>query len=106
MAAHVLSTRHLRLCRLAISEGRSIEGLARTFYDLGIAGTRRSLIDAIARIPLAQRRLSLDAGMQADMLWGAAIGTTLLDGLLFGTEPYMAPVHAAIDAAVDALFLP
>lgn len=103
VAGHVLSTRHLRLCRLAISEGRSIEGLARTFYDLGIAKSRQTLIEAIAEIPAAQRRLALDAATQADMLWGAAIGGALIDGLLFGTQPPMDQVHAAIDAAVEAL---
>lgn len=104
VAAHVLSERHLRLCRLAIGESISITGLADTFYEMGIQRSRDSLIGVVDRIEPARRKLGLESAVLADMLFGATIGKVLIDALLTAERPDLPTIHASIEQVVAAMF--
>lgn len=104
IADHVLSTRHLKLCRLAIGESISSAGLGDTFYRMGIAASRQSLIAAIDRIEPLRRAVSLNGPVMADMLFGAAIGKVLIDALLTAERPDMSAIYACIDDVIATLF--
>lgn len=105
IADHVLSERHLKLCRLAIGESIGIAGLADTFYQMGIHTSRQSLIATLEHIPASRRRVDLNASLLADMLFGATVGKVMVDALLTGEVPDMHTIYAAIDQTVAALFV-
>ena len=107
IAKYALSERHLKLCRLAIAENFSSEGMADTFYQLGIAASRQNLIDSIKCIPQVAFRITLDAGVLADMLFGAVVGTLLIDSLMATHHhPHdFVQIEQNIDQVVDALFI-
>ncbi len=104
IADHVLSRRHIRLCRLAIAEGAIIKGLAETFYEMGIAKSRATLIETIDRIDLKALCVPFTPATLADMLFGATSGKLLFDALMRESAPDMAKVYIAIDDVVDKLF--
>lgn len=104
VADHVLSERHLRLCRLAVGESIGISGLADTFYQKGIYTSRQSLIEAVDQVELSRRTVRLDASVLADMLFGATVGKVLIDALLTWKVPDMDSIYASIDQVVATLF--
>lgn len=104
IAQHVLSERHLKLCRLAISESVGIEGLTNTFYEMGIVQSRQYLIRCLEQIAPERHRLSLDAEILADMLFGACIGKSLIDALLMQQIIDFKDIEAKITTTVQALF--
>jgi AcrR family transcriptional regulator len=106
VAEHVLSERHIKLCRLAIGESIGIAGLADTFYQMGLHTSRESLIQAVEQIPPARRHLALPGSLQADMLFGAICGKGLFDALLTGALPQPEQIGQAIDEVVGSLFGP
>lgn len=105
IADHVLSERHLKLCRLAIGEGIGISGLADTFYHMGIHTSRQSLITAVDQIEPSRRIADLSSDIWADMLFGATIGKVLIDALLTGKRPAMRQVYASIEHVIAMLFI-
>lgn len=105
IAEHVLSERHIKLCRLAIVEQLSIEGLADTFYEMGIATSRDHLIAVIEKIPVTQQRLQLDAERLADMLFGASIAKRFIDLLFMRKEVNLPEIYQHIEISVEALFV-
>ncbi len=105
IADHVLSGRHLKLCRLAIGESIGIAGLADTFYQMGICTSRESLIAAVAQVEPCRRMIDLEPSVLADMLFGATVGKVLIDALLTGQGPEMQPIYGSIEQAVASLFI-
>ena len=104
IANHVLSARHINLCRLAIGESVGIEGLAGAFLEMGIGRSRDSLIQSIARIDKSRARLDLPPQVIAGMLYGATCAFNLMNALLTGARPDLAQVYETIDAVVDQTF--
>ncbi len=105
IANHVLSERHIKLCRLAIAGQLGIEGMSDTFYEMGISTSRAHLIACIERIPAHQRLLTLSGESLADMMFGASISKPFID-LLFMKKPVaLAEIYALIDQSIDSLFL-
>lgn len=104
VAEHVLSPRHLKLCRLAISERVSIAGITDTFYEMGISTSRNHLIAAVKKIPSAQYILQLDADVLADMLFGASIAKPFVDVLLIENGVDLPTIYQRIETTIDALF--
>ncbi len=105
IADHVLSERHLKLCRLAIGESIGIAGLADTFYEMGIRTSRQSLIAAVDQVAPSRRLVALNSDILADMLFGAAVGEVMINALLTGKTPDMQRIHAGIDQVIAALFI-
>lgn len=105
IAQHVLSERHIKLCRLSIAEHAEMDGISNTFYEMGIAASRNHLIAAIEQIPLAERRVVLPAEVLADMLFGASIGKPFIDALLVNKEADLLEIHQRIDKTVDAMLI-
>jgi len=106
MVDHVLSPRHIGLCRLAISESPTNHGLADEFVERGIGKSREQLIQSIRRIPLKRRVLQLPPAIIAGMLYGATCGLRLTSALLGTTEPDLREVYRTIDTIVAAMFHP
>lgn len=104
VARHVLSERHLRLCRLAIGESMGIDGLARTFHERGFKASRRTLVAAVRAIPDGRCVLALPATTLADMLFGASIARPYLNALLGAAPPRLGAVDSAISASISALY--
>lgn len=104
VAEHVLSERHIKLCRLAIAERVGIAGLTDTFYEMGIATSRNHLIEAIENIDRKHFVLDLEADVLADMLFGAMIAKPFIDLLLIDLEVDIKKVIANIDQIIDSLF--
>lgn len=105
IANHVLSKRHINLCRLAIGEGVEIKGLADTFIEMGIGKSRESLIQAIENIEPSKRVLDLSPDILSGMLYGATCGRTLMQALLTGNAPDLEKVYTTIDAVVAKTFI-
>lgn len=105
IADHVLSKRHLKLCRLAIGESIGISNLADTFYRMGIHASRQSLIAAVDQVEPSRRIADLNSDVWADMLFGATIGNVLFDALLTGKRPAIRQIHTSIDHVVGMLFI-
>ena len=105
IAEHVLSERHIKLCRLSIAEHADMDGISNTFYEMGIASSRNHLIAAIEQIAPAERRLALTAEILADMLFGASIAKPFLDELLINKVADLAEIHQTIDKTVDAMLI-
>lgn len=104
IAEYALSERHLKLCRLAIAENFGSDGMADTFYQLGIARSRQSLIHSIEKIPLSQHRVQLEVGLLADLVFGAVIGKKLIDALMANQHSALlnnAVGHRAEDLNLD-----
>lgn len=106
MVDHVLSPRHIGLCRLAISESPTNHGLADEFIEMGIGKSRDQLIASIRRIPLTRRVLKLSPAIIAGMLYGATCGLRLTSALLSGTPPDLREARNTIDTIVAAMFHP
>ena len=104
VAAHVLSERHIKLCRLAIAERLEIEGLTQTFYEMGIATSRNHLIEAIKKIDPTHYVLDLAPDVLADMLFGATIGKPLVDLLMIDLYVEITSIESKINQSIDALF--
>lgn len=103
---HVLSERHIKLCRLAIAEQVGIDGLADTFYEMGIATSRDHLIESIQAIPSSNSILKLPAASLADMLFGASISKSFIDLLFANKKVDLNVIYQLIENSVDALFKP
>jgi len=105
MARHILSVRHVRLCRLAIAEGSGNRQLARSFYEVGIRRSRASLVESIAKMMPGTH---LFAGVAdetiADMLVGATCFVPFMSALLNQAAPDLKAVNVKIDHLVGALF--
>ena len=112
IAEYVLSERHLKLCRLAIAENFASDGMADTFYQMGITRSRQSLINSIEKIPADQHRVKLELGLLADLLFGAVIGKKLIDALMANQNSVSSnsvsnnnvkdPTQADLDLAIQA----
>ena len=105
IAKHVLSARHIRLCRLAIGESMGVEGLGKTFYDMAFMASRQSLIESVCAISSGRRRVRLPDPIMADVLFGASAGHPLFEALVAGKTPQLPDVYVAIEQVVDALFV-
>ena len=104
IAEHVLSERHIKLCRLAIAERVGVDGISDTFYEKGIAKSRNHLIHAVSYIPSAQFVLNLNADIIADMLFGATISKPFVDLLFLNRKIDMQQVNTTIEQSIQALF--
>lgn len=104
VAEHVLSERHIKLCRLAIAERVGIEGLTDTFYEMGISTSRNHLIEAIQKIDSKYCVLSLEPHILADMLFGATIGKPFIDLLLVDLDFEITVINNQIENVVEAMF--
>lgn len=104
VAVHVLSERHIKLCRLAIAERVGIDGLTDTFYEMGIATSRNHLIEAIKKIDRQHYVLDLDTDVLADMLFGATIAKPFIDLLFIDQQFEILMIHQQIDQVVQAMF--
>ncbi len=104
-AEHVLSDRHIKLCRLAISESIGIEGLSDTFYEIGISKSRDHLIEAIQKIEKNHYKIHLSAEILADMLFGASIAKPFIDTLMVGEKINFDEIFIKIEQTLDALFV-
>ncbi|WP_347456535.1 TetR/AcrR family transcriptional regulator [Acinetobacter thermotolerans] len=104
IANHVLSDRHIKLCRLVIVGQLGMEDLSNTFYEAAISIARNNLIDCIQRIPENQRRIQLSSEGLADMLFGASINKSFIDSLFMKKTIDPKEIYALIDRSVDALF--
>lgn len=103
IAEHVLSERHIKLCRLAIAERVGVDGIS-TFYEKGIAKSRDHLIHAVSYISSAQFVLNLNADIIADMLFGATISKPFVDLLFLNRKIDMQQVNTTIEQSIQALF--
>jgi len=105
MARHILSVRHVRLCRLAIAEGAGNRHLARSFYEIGIQRSRASLVESIDKMKPGSHLLSgLSNEIVADMLVGATCFVPFMSALLNQAAPDMKAVNATIERLVESLF--
>ena len=105
IANHVLSERHIKLCRLTIVGQLGMEGLADTFYEMGISTSRDHLIECIERIPEQQKLLKLSSDSLADMLFGASIAKAFIDSLFMKRQgEELKDIYQKINNSVDALF--
>jgi AcrR family transcriptional regulator len=104
MIDHVLSARHISLCRLAISESPTNHGFADEFMEMGIGRSRQLLIQSIESIPPKRRVLPLSPTIIAGMLYGATCGLKLTTALLTGSQPDIEEAHVTVDTIVNAVF--
>ena len=103
-AEHVLSERHIKLCRLAIAERVGIDGLTATFFEKGIAKSRDHLIQAVNEIDKSQYLLNLSPMILADMLFGATISKPFVDLLFLNKSIDLSQVKETIALSIEALF--
>ncbi|WP_210275254.1 TetR/AcrR family transcriptional regulator [Martelella soudanensis] len=104
--AHVLSERHINLCRLAISESIGIEDLAITFHEMGLVRSRNALIATIDKIPAGRRQYDIPSDLIAGMLYGATCGHRLMTALLTGELPSLREAEAAGNLVIGQMFKP
>jgi TetR/AcrR family transcriptional regulator, mexJK operon transcriptional repressor len=105
LARHILSDRHVRLCRLAVAEGVRHKQLARSFLEVGIQRSRASLVESIAKMKPDSHLLSgLPDETVADMLVGATCFVPLMAALLNQAAPDLKVVNAKIERLVGSLF--
>ena len=104
IAQHVLSERHIKLCRLAISESMSLDGLSQTFYEMGVSTSRKHLIEAIQKIGSNAYQLNLETEILADTLFGATIGKPFVDLLFINQHIDFELVKQHIEVVVNAMF--
>lgn len=100
---HVLSPRHIRLCRLVITEHGTIRELSNAFVEMGIEESRSALVERLRGVPPERLRLSLPAGQMAAMLFGGVCGHQLMTALLTSEAPNMVEAHRAAGAMLDGL---
>lgn len=105
IANHVLSERHIKLCRLAIAEQVGIDGLAGTFYEMGISTSRNHLIKMISNIPKKHVVLKLSNESIADMLFGGSIAKSFIDALFAQQSIKMDEIYHQIELSIEALFI-
>jgi AcrR family transcriptional regulator len=105
-ADHVLSERHIKLCRLAISEAAGTAGLASAFLDMGIGASRMHLMQSIRAIPEERQKIHLPPPVLVSMLYGTTCGFRLMQALLTGIMPDRAEVEATITLLMDEMFIP
>jgi TetR/AcrR family transcriptional regulator, mexJK operon transcriptional repressor len=105
IANHVLSPRHINLCRLAIGESIRMDGLADAFYEMGIEKSRASLIQTLAKIDRARLRVALPPEMMAGMLFGVSCGLPLMSALLSHSQPDIRKAHRQIAKAIGEMFV-
>ena len=103
-AEHVLSERHIKLCRLVIPNRENMAELSKAFYDMGVETSRNHLIAAIQQIDATCFVLKLQADVLADMLFGAVIAQPFVDTLMVNQPINFAKIMMTIDNTVDALF--
>lgn len=104
-AEHVLSERHIKLCRLVILEHMQIDQLTTTFYEMGISTSRNHLIEAIQSIDPDRFIVKLDAEILADMLFGASIAKPFVDILMANQDINFKQIFNTIEQTVNALFV-
>jgi AcrR family transcriptional regulator len=104
MIDHVLSPRHIALCRLAISEYPTNQGLADEFMAMGIGRSREQLIQSIKNIPPERRVLDLQPAIIAGMLYGATCGLRLTSALLIGSKPNLREAYKVVNTIIAATF--
>ena len=104
IATHVLSERHIKLCRLAIAEQVNIEGSTQTFYEMGISTSRNHLMHAINQIPESQLKLQLSTEVMSDLLFGATIAKPFIDFLLIAKEVDFVEINNTISEAIENCF--
>jgi len=100
---HVLSPRHIHLCRLVITEHGTIRELSNAFVEMGIEESRSALVERLRGVPPGRLRLSLPARQMAAMLFGGVCGHRLMTALLTSEAPDMVEAHRAADAMLDGL---
>jgi AcrR family transcriptional regulator len=101
IARFVLSSRHINVSRLVISESGNAPEVARHYYEQGMMRGKKLLT---ARLETLARRGLIavdDVETAADMLFGASIGFYLLTSLARRTRPNMKRVEERIDRVVD-----
>jgi AcrR family transcriptional regulator len=104
IANHVLSARHINLCRLAIAESVGFDGLATTFMEMGIDRGRDSMVRLLKRMDRRHLVVDLPPATLAGMLYGGTAGFHLMTALLTGRQPDLKAVYRAIDIVVARLF--
>lgn len=104
VAEHVLSERHIKLCRLAIAERVGMDGLTDTFYEMGISTSRNHLIESIEKIDRKHFVLDLEADVLADMLFGATIAKPFIDLLLIDKIQVRAKTFSNIERIILKIF--
>jgi AcrR family transcriptional regulator len=105
VARHMLSARHVRLCRLAIAEGVRNKPLARSFFEIGIQRSRASLVETIAKMKPGSHLLSRETDESlADLLVGATCFVPFVAALLNQASPDIKEVNTSIDRMVATLF--
>ena len=102
IAEHVLSERHIYLCRLAIAERSCLSGFTDIFYDMGIRTGREQLIAAVQALKDHQLKVTLDAETMADLLFGACIAKPFLDLLIQQQTIDLMKINQKIEATVVA----
>ena len=102
IAEHVLSERHIYLCRLAIAERSCLSGFTDIFYDMGIRTGREQLIAAVQALKDHQLKVTLDAETMADLLFGACIAKPFLDLLIQQQTIDLMKINQKIEATVFA----
>ena len=102
---HVLSERHIKLCRLAIAEHINIEGSTQTFYEMGILNSRNHLVGALQRIPTREYRLQFDAEHMADILFGAIIAKPFIDALIIGQAANFSHIEQVLEKTMQQFFV-
>ncbi len=106
VAEHVLSDRHIRLCRLAISESVGNEDLSRTFYEMVVNHSRNHLIQTIKKIPKARMTLHLEPEILVDMMFGSGIGISLFSVLFTHQKIDLDHIYQKIDRLIEGMFNP
>ena len=105
LARHMLSDRHVRLCRLAIAEGIRNRQLARSFLEVGIQKSRASLVESISKMMPGSHLLSgVPDETVADMIVGAACFVPFMAALLNQAAPDLEEVNTKIERLVEKLF--
>lgn len=104
IANHVLSDRHIKLCRLAIAERIGAKGVADAFLEMGIGKSKDSLALSIAKIERSKFVLNLPPAVLGSMLYGATCGYNLMRALVTGTKPDLKAVYTTIDQVIDKTF--
>jgi AcrR family transcriptional regulator len=105
VARHMLSARHVRLCRLAIAEGSRNKQLARSFFEIGIQRSRGSLVETIAKMKPGSHLLSREPDETlADLLVGATCFVPFVAALLNQAVPDLKEINTNIERMVENLF--
>lgn len=104
IANHVLSDRHIKLCRLAIAESFGAKGVPDAFLEMGIGKSKESLVQTIEKIDRKRFVLDLPPAVLGSMLYGATCAFNLMRAILTDTKPDLKSVYAAIDQVIEKMF--